>query len=104
MPLKSDPKPPSMRKPDATDSDEDQAWLEMPPIGREFGSPDYERLTEVDQAAFAAFQSWEKVRHWLSTPHPKLDGLSPDEAMSSANGLNKVLSLLTIDGRRVGDD
>jgi len=25
-------------------TDEDRAWLNMPPVGREYGSPDYERL------------------------------------------------------------
>ena len=24
-------------------TDEDRAWLNMPPVGREFGSPDFER-------------------------------------------------------------
>lgn len=27
-------------------SAEEQAWLDAPPVGREFGSPDYERLKE----------------------------------------------------------
>ena len=34
----------------------------MVPVGREFGSPDYERLMALDQAAIAAFQSWKHVR------------------------------------------
>ncbi|WP_180125248.1 hypothetical protein [Rhodoferax sp. BLA1] len=29
-------------------SEEERAWLDMVPIGREFGSPDYERLEQED--------------------------------------------------------
>lgn len=29
-------------------SDEEQAWLDIAPVGREFGSPDYERLQILD--------------------------------------------------------
>ena len=29
-------------------SEEEQAWLDMAPVGREFGSPDYERLQILD--------------------------------------------------------
>jgi len=54
-------------------SSEDRAWLDMAPVGREFGSPDYERLTALDQATFVVFQSWEQVRKWLATPNAQLD-------------------------------
>ncbi|MBK6594634.1 MAG: hypothetical protein IPG23_19105 [Burkholderiales bacterium] len=33
-------------------SAEDQAWDNMAPVGREFGSPDYERLEAQDWADF----------------------------------------------------
>lgn len=33
---------------DITESKEDQEWLNMAPVGREFGSPNYERLMEKD--------------------------------------------------------
>lgn len=33
-------------------SEEDRAWDNMAPVGREFGSPDYERLMEQDRAEF----------------------------------------------------
>ena len=55
-------------------SSEDRAWLDMAPVGREFGSPDYERLTALDQATFVVFQSWEQVRKWLAAPNAQLDG------------------------------
>jgi hypothetical protein len=32
-------------------SEDEQAWLDMAPVGREFGSPDYERLMKEDAAA-----------------------------------------------------
>lgn len=51
-------------------SDEEQGWLDIAPVGREFGSPDCECLTALDQAAFAVFQLWEQVRDWLETPNP----------------------------------
>ena len=32
-------------------SAEEQAWLDVAPVGREFGSPDYERLQILDRYA-----------------------------------------------------
>ena len=66
----------------------------MAPIGREFGSPDYERLTALDQAAFAVFQSWEQVRDWLATPNPQLEGMRPEDAVRNADGFSKVMCIL----------
>ena len=70
----------------------------MAAVGREFGSPDYERLTALDQAAFAAFKCWEEVRQWLAAPNPQLDGVCPEDAARSPGGLSKVLSILMIAG------
>lgn len=75
-------------------SDEERAWLDMAPVGREFGSPDYERLTALDQAAFAAFQSWELVRDWLVAPNPQLDGARPEDVSRSPEGLVRVMRIL----------
>jgi hypothetical protein len=36
-----------------TPTPEEQAWLDMAPVGREFGSPDYERLMVEDAARYA---------------------------------------------------
>lgn len=33
---------------------EEQAWLDIVPVGREFGSKDYERLMELDSQVAAA--------------------------------------------------
>ena len=68
------------------DAGEDVAWLDPVPVGREFGSPDYERLMALDQAAFAAFHSWDRVRQWLATPNPQLNGACPDDVARSPDG------------------
>ncbi|MCY1172336.1 hypothetical protein D9M73_124690 [compost metagenome] len=39
-------------------SKEEQAWLDVAPVGREFGSPDYERLQVLDLYA-ARQMEWE---------------------------------------------
>lgn len=44
---------------------EDIAWDRMVPVGREFGSPDFYRLMEMDDAAFSAFGSIDRGRQWL---------------------------------------
>lgn len=85
-------------------SEEDRAWLDMAPVGREFGSPDYERLTALDRAAFAAFQSWEQVRDWLSAPNPQLDGASPEDASRAPEGFGQVMSILVTVGGRASEN
>ena len=35
-------------------SPEEITWLNIPPVGREFGSPDYERLTQQDHSEWLA--------------------------------------------------
>lgn len=86
------------------DSSEDCAWLDMAPVGREFGSPDYERLMALDQAAFAAFQSWKHVRDWLAEPNSHLDGACPEEAARDPTGFTKVMSILMSAGFHASDD
>lgn len=102
MPKNTDPKHTS--RPQHQASDEEKAWLDMAPVGREFGSPDYECLTALDQAAFAAFQSWEQVRDWLATPNPQLDGICPEDAARNLDGLSKVMSILVMAGGHASDD
>jgi len=102
MPKNTEPK--HGLRPAPLASDEDQTWLDIAPVGREFGSPDYERLTALDQAAFAAFQSWEQVRHWLAAPNPQLDGACPEDAAHGPDGLSKVMSILMMAGDRASDD
>lgn len=76
----------------------------MAPVGREFGSPDYGRLTALDQAAFAAFQSWEQARDWLVAPNAQLHGVCPEDAARSPDGLGKVMSMLMMAGGRASED
>lgn len=102
MPKNTEPKLPS--RPQHQASDEERAWLDMASVGREFGSPDYERLTALDQAAFAAFQSWEQVRDWLAAPNAQLDGVCPEDAVRSPDGLGKVMSILMMAGGHASDD
>ena len=45
-----------------------QDWDRMAPVGREFGSPDYERLEELDHLAVNAKGSLLAARRWLDTP------------------------------------
>lgn len=85
-------------------SSEDRDWLDSAPIGREFGSPDYERLMALDQAAFGAFQSWEQVRKWLVEPNSQLDGACPEDAARSPDGLRKVMAMLVGAGGRASAD
>lgn len=102
MPKNTQPK--HTLRPQQQASDEEKAWLDMAPVGREFGSRDYESLTALDQAAFAAFKSWEQVRVWLATPNPQLDGICPEEAARNPDGLSKVMSILVMAGGRASDD
>lgn len=102
MPKNTEPKHTS--KPQDQSSEEEKAWLDMAPVGREFGSPDYACLTALDQAAFAAFQSWEQVRDWLATPNSQLDGVCPEDAARNPDGLNKVMSILMMAASQASDD
>lgn len=43
-------------------SKEEQAWLDVAPVGREFGSPDYERLQVLDIYAAGQMEWAEAVR------------------------------------------
>lgn len=102
MPKNAEPKHTSKAQDQA--SEEEKALLDMAPVDREFGSPDYACLTALDQAAFAAFQSWEQVQEWLATPNPQLDGVCPEDAARNPDGLNKVMSILMMAGSQASDD
>ncbi len=73
---------------------DDMAWVRMAPIGREFGSPDFDRLMALDEAAFSAFGSIARVRQWLDTPNDQFAGLPPEEVARSPEGWAKVMRLL----------
>lgn len=73
---------------------EDIAWDRIAPVGREFGSPDFDRLMEMDDAAFSAFGSIVRVRQWLNAPNDQLGGLSPEDVARSLDGWAKVMCLL----------
>lgn len=69
-------------------------WDNIPPIGREFGSPDYDRLEELDNLAVQAMGDMLKARHWLDTPNNALDGLPPEEVAKTEEGFTRVKALL----------
>lgn len=71
-----------------------QDWDRMAPVGAEFGSSDYERLEELDHLAVLARGSLHAARRWLDAPNPALDGLTPEEAAKTADGLARVHRLL----------
>lgn len=75
-------------------SAEEQAWLDLAPVGREFGSPDYERLEQLDGYAFDVFGDMVLVHEWLFNPHPSLDDMTPDACARTEAGLQKALDLL----------
>lgn len=54
-------------------------WDAIQPVGREFGSPDYERLEALDALAFDVFCSMTKARRWLNTPNADLRDASPED-------------------------
>lgn len=63
-------------------STEEQAWADMVPVGREFGSPDCERLSILDMYSFGDITE-EDAMHQLGVDRSglaqmlKRDGLSP---------------------------
>lgn len=69
-------------------------WGAMPPVGREFGSPDYERLEELDALALEVLGSMKKARGWLDASHPELGGFTPEESARTAAGYRQVMRLL----------
>ena len=71
-----------------------QDWDRIAPGGREFGSPDYERLEELDHLAFKAKGSLLAARRWLDAPNQALDGLTPEDAAKTPEGFARVYQLL----------
>lgn len=69
-------------------------WDNIPPIGREFGSPDYDRVEELDNMAVQAMGDMLKARRWLDAPNNALDGLPPEEVAKTEEGFARVKALL----------
>lgn len=70
-------------------------WGRVRPVGREFGSPDYDRLEELDSLACEVLGLM-RFREWLDTPSPALDGKTPEEASASPGGMEQIRKLLSI--------
>ena len=80
---------------DTTHAQQDlKDWDRMAPVGREFGSPDYERLEELDNLAVKAKGSLLAARRWLDTPNQALGGRMPEEVAKTPEGFEQVRRLL----------
>lgn len=69
-------------------------WGCVRPVGREFGSPDYDRLEELDTLACQVL-GLKRFREWLDTPSPDLDGKTPEEISASPGGIERIRLLLS---------
>lgn len=69
-------------------------WGFVRPVGREFGSPDYDRLDELDTLACRVL-GLKRFREWLDTPSPALDGKTPEEVSASPGGMERIRQLLS---------
>lgn len=70
--------------PDAPKSDEDRAWDNMAPVGREFGSPDFERLAEGDRAVFQSNLS-KLIKECIELAEARSNDVGPDEQQAALN-------------------
>jgi hypothetical protein len=52
---------------------EDRAWLDIAPVGREFGSKDYERLSQLDALADAAAVAANRVSESIEPMLPAVE-------------------------------
>lgn len=94
----------SLRETSYKASSEDLASDLLAPIGRDFGSPDYDRLEgqdsiatdliEIQRMAAKIFETDEESFNWLHRPHPLLNGASPLESAASAMGSQRVKDIL----------
>jgi len=82
-------------------SAEEDAWLNVVAIGREFGSADYHRFEQLDGYAFDVFGDMALAQQWLSRPHPDLDGKTPNDCARNDLDLQKALELLATLKRNV---
>lgn len=71
------------------------SWDNVAPVGREFGSADYERLAELDHFAVKAHGTLLRARQWLEAPNATLDGLTPETVAKTPEGFERVKQLLT---------
>lgn len=70
-----------------TPSDEDLAWDSMVPIGRELGSPDFDKLMEQDAKEFASY-----LARWIQHSHASHGTLRlDDDEASDARNVQRAL-------------
>jgi uncharacterized protein (DUF2384 family) len=68
-------------------------WNNIVPVGREFGSPDYDRLAKLDHLAIRAKGSLQNARRWLEIPNRNLNGQTPEEVAKTPVGFGLVKAL-----------
>lgn len=76
--------------PNALQSDEDKSWENMAPDGRDFGSPDYDRLIEEDQHNLAVNLTSLIEKCSKSAGAVTLDGWQIDESINVQTALREL--------------
>lgn len=66
-----------------------QDWDRMVPVGREFGSPDYDRLEELSHLAVKAKGGLLAARRWLDSPNQAQGGRMPEDFAKTREVLNR---------------
>lgn len=75
-----------------------QDWDRIAPVGREFGSPGYERLAELDHLAIKSRGCLAATRLWLDAPNQALRGQTPEDVARTSEGYAQVIHLLSSPG------
>ena len=88
--------------PDALQSEEERAWDNMPAVGREFGSPDYERLMEQDRATFqlnlsSFIQECQECRELAQSPVRVLELDEHQDAVNVQTALQELGQHVSLD-------
>jgi hypothetical protein len=77
-------------------SKDEQEWLDMAPVGREFGSPDYERLMEEDSSKIQA-NLIRLVSKFRGLYDMQKDPLEDEEMREDASNVQATLKELGLD-------
>lgn len=69
-------------------------WNNIIPVGREFGSPDYDRLAELDHLGVRAKGSLQRSAPLVGDTQPETNGKTPEEFSKTPAGFELVKELL----------
>ena len=89
-------------EPNALQSEEERAWDSMPAVGMEFGSPDYERLTEQDRVTFqlnlsSLIQECQECRELAPSPVRVLEPNEHRDAVNVQTALQELGQHVSLD-------